>query len=114
MLIAPHGLIGNRIPGKPGIWEPGQIYFDLADEHSKVIDGAILEALREIEGEIPGNEEMQQLSKILHDPGYHCLVTIFWKEKPILEVYQPEVVRPGVIKHRIKQVWKQSHDHFKG
>lgn len=109
MLHTQHGLIGDRIPGKPEVWSVGHLLYDVAAEHSKVIDGAILEALREIEGRIPDHDEMDQLSKLLHDETYNWLMTIMWKGKPILEVSAPEYVRENgrtVIKRRIKQVWK--------
>jgi hypothetical protein len=95
--------------------------YDLAAEHSKIIDGAILQALREIEGRIPDHEEMKQLSKILHDETNNYLMSILWKGNVILEVTPPEAVRQGgktVITRRIKQVWKQrtgnSHGRHKG
>jgi hypothetical protein len=117
MLHTQHGLIGDRIPGKPEVWSVGHLLYDVAAEHSKIIDGAILDALREIEGRIPYHEEMHQLSKLLHDETNNYLMTIMWKGKPILEVCAPEYIQERgrtVIKRRIKQVWKQSHDRRKG
>jgi len=96
--------------------------YDLAAEHSKIIDGAILEALREIEGRIPDHDEMKQLSKILHDETNNWMMTILWKGNVILEVSAPEAITvvggKTVITRRIKQVWKQrtgnNHGRHKG
>jgi len=121
MLHTHHGLLGDRIPGKPDRWSVGHMLYDLAAEHSKVIDGAILQALQEIEGRIPDHEEMRQLSKILHDETNNWMMTILWKGNVILEVSAPEAITVGgktVITRRIKQVWKQrtgnSHGRHKG
>ena len=110
MLHTHHGLLGDRIPGKPSAWSVGHLLYDVAAEHSKIIDKAILEALREIEGRIPDHKEIKQLSKILHDETSNWLMTILWKGNVILEVTPPEAVRQGgktMITRRIKQVWKQ-------
>jgi hypothetical protein len=117
MLHTQHGLIGDRIPGKPESWSTGHVLYDVAAEHSKIIDGAILQALQEIEGRIPDHDEMHQLSKLLHDETNNWLVTILWKGKPILEVSAPECIQERgktIIRRRIKQVWKQGYDRRKG
>lgn len=111
LIIAPNGLLGDRLPGRIGVWGPGNMLYDIAAEHSKLIDGAIIEALMEIEGRRPNHFELEQgLGKLLHDPTNSILMTILWKGEPILEVHAPEMRLAGgrtIIHRKIKQVWKQ-------
>lgn len=111
LLIAPEGLIGDRVMGKPGIWRPGNLLHDIAAEHSKIIDGAIIEALTEIEGKMPHHFDLaDDLGKLLHDECSSVFLTVTWKGEPILEVYRPEPayhLGRTVISRKIKRVWRQ-------
>jgi hypothetical protein len=119
-VVAPHGLLGDRIPGRDA-FALGTVLYDIANEHSKVIDGAVLEAVAAIDGNLPDSAMLKaHLSRYDHDSSGPCLSVIYWRGEAILEIHKPEITeRKGsrLVNQKIKCLWKQrrtTHAHLKG